>query len=440
MRNIAVYIHWPFCLKLCPYCSFNKQRLPRSAKTRFDTETRLCNAIERDLTSELTLLSQRNPSTHINISSLHFGGGTPSLMPPDWIQTILHRLQSSSSSTCISIAPNLEVALESSPSSLTLENLRQFKKAGVTRVSIGIQSLRDAHLKFLGRDHSAESAIESVRHALQVFNGAKDVVSVDLMYGLPGQSVSEWEADVCKMLNILEGAAPRVAGGGAAAGGGGRHFSAYQLTYEPGTPLWRDAKRQGILGQVVKPSDAAAEMYEAVLKICDSTSSSNSNGMLQQYEVSNFAQKGCESRHNLAYWRGWDYIGVGPGAHGRWSNHTTNTRYRSAKVARVESYIEQCLVKGHGTQTLTEMTCQESAKELIVLGLRVKEGLDLDKLSKLNFGNNVRDVLDWDAVSRFADMGLLEVSGSGKSCLRPTSKGLAVIDVILSDILVSIKP
>ncbi|KAJ3245254.1 hypothetical protein HDU77_009508 [Chytriomyces hyalinus] len=432
MRNVAVYIHWPFCLKLCPYCSFNKQRLPRSPTARFDMETRLCSAIERDLTSELALLSQRNPSTHINISSLHFGGGTPSLMPPDWIQTILHRLQSSSTPhTCISIAPNLEVALESSPSSLTLENLHRFKQAGVTRVSIGIQSLRDAHLKFLGRDHSAESAIESVRHALQVFNGAGDVVSVDLMYGLPGQSVSEWEADVCKMLNILEGA-PRVAGGGA----GGRHFSAYQLTYEPGTPLWRDAKRQGILGQVVKPSDAAAEMYETVLKICDATSSSNG---MQQYEVSNFAQKGCESRHNLAYWRGWDYIGVGPGAHGRWSDHNTNTRYRSAKVAGVESYIEQCFVKGHGTQTLTEMTPEESAKELIVLGLRVKKGLDLDKLSELNFGNNVRDVLDWDAVSRFADMGLLEFSDSGKSCLRPTSKGLAVIDVILSDILVSIK-
>ncbi|KAI8829477.1 hypothetical protein BJ741DRAFT_622950 [Chytriomyces cf. hyalinus JEL632] len=424
MRNVAVYIHWPFCLKLCPYCSFNKQRLPRSATTRFETETRLCNAIERDLASELTLLSQRNPSTHINISSLHFGGGTPSLMPPDWIQTILHRLQSTHDS--ISTAPNLEVALESSPSSLTLDNLHRFKQAGVTRVSIGIQSLRDGHLKFLGRDHSAESALESVRHALKVFNGERDVVSVDLMYGLPGQIVSEWEADVCKVLNVFDEAKT--------VGGGGRHFSAYQLTYEPGTPLWRDVKRQGILDQVVKPSDAAAEMYEAVLKICDAT-----NSGMQQYEVSNFAQKGCESRHNLAYWRGWDYIGVGPGAHGRWSDHNTKTRYRSAKVAGVESYIEQCLVKGHGTQTLTEMTLHESAKELMVLGLRVKEGLDLDKLSELNFGNNVRDALDWDAVSRFADMGLLEFSDSGKSVLRPTSKGLAVIDVILSDILVSIK-
>ncbi|KAJ3230456.1 radical S-adenosyl methionine domain-containing protein 1 [Chytriomyces hyalinus] len=424
MRNVAVYIHWPFCLKLCPYCSFNKQRLPRSATARFDTETRLCNAIERDLATELTLHSQRNPSAHINISSLHFGGGTPSLMPPDWIQTVLHSLQLSTH-VSISTAQNLEVALESSPSSLTLHNLQRFKQVGVTRVSIGIQSLRDRHLKFLGRDHSAESALESVRHALQVFNGAGNVVSVDLMYGLPGQIVSEWEEDVCRVLEMFEEAP---------SAGGGRHFSAYQLTYEPGTPLWRDAKRQGILDQVVKPSDSAAEMYEAVLKICDSTSSG-----IQQYEVSNFAQKGCESRHNLAYWLGWDYIGVGPGAHGRWSDHNTKTRYRSAKVAAVESYIEQCLAKGHGTQTLTEMTPQESAQELVVLGLRVKQGLNLDKLSDLNFGNDVRDVLDWDAVSRFSDMGLLEYSDLSKSVLRPTSKGLAVIDVILSDILVSVK-
>ncbi|KAI8619785.1 hypothetical protein BC830DRAFT_1102338 [Chytriomyces sp. MP71] len=412
LRPVAVYSHWPFCTKLCPYCNFNKTRLPPDPRVRNDKDHLLGKAMALDLAHELSLLSQSSERP-VTATSLHFGGGTPSLMPP-------HIVSSLSSVICerVPTGPNFEVALECSPSSVTAQSMLAYRRAGVTRVSLGIQSIRADALSFLGRDHSPARAFAAIADALRAFDGPGQVVSADLMFGLPGQTPEDWEDELCAVLDVT--------------GDGLKHLSAYELTYEPGTPLWRDAKRKGVLKEVTgNGRDDVAAMYEATVRILAERT------RLAHYEVSNYALPGCESRHNLAYWRGWDYVGVGPGAHGRTSNLESKTRSRRVKIANVDRYIRQCLEEGHGTASVSELSYAEMLKELVVVGMRIREGVSFTELNQLSFGkwDVKREVINWEAVTRMIELDLLNWNEE-TARLKPSERGLAVVDSILAEILV----
>ncbi|KAJ3020425.1 UNVERIFIED_CONTAM: hypothetical protein HDU68_010178 [Siphonaria sp. JEL0065] len=203
-------------------------------------------------------------------------------------------------------------------------------------------------------------------------------------------------------------------------------MSLYQLTYEPGTPLWKSAKKAGF--DVGTTTDAIAEMYENSVELI------HRRTKLRHYEVSNYAQPGHESVHNLAYWRGWDYIGVGPGAHGRFLDQDGKDRVRTTTYAGLERYISQCEEVGSGVQVLERLEAETVMKELVVLGLRIKEGIDFEKAMEFSFGRDIKSLIDWNEVERFCEMGLLEFDLT-RNVLRPTELGLAVVDSILAQVI-----
>ncbi|KAJ3059226.1 radical S-adenosyl methionine domain-containing protein 1 [Podochytrium sp. JEL0797] len=328
-------------------------------------------------------------------------------MPPSTVKSLTSLIKYS-----LPTSPTLQIALEGNPSSLPASSLHQFKTAGINRLSIGIQSFCDTHLSLLGRDHSSQSAWDTLNAAYHIFNDPNDTVSCDLMFGIPGQSPQEWKHDLNRVVETIPSRHLR-------------HMSLYQLTFEPGTPLHKQAVKQGL--QIDSTPDSTAEMYETGVNLLHSKTA------LRHYEVSNFAQPGHESVHNLAYWRGWDFIGVGPGAHGRISDWEGKTRIRTSKFRRLETYIEACETVGHGTQTEKRVDLEELMKELIVVGLRIKEGVSFRNARDLAFGNDVKQLMDWDCVKRYCEMGMLEYDDAS-DVLRPTERGLAVIDAILVDI------
>ncbi|KAJ3100959.1 radical S-adenosyl methionine domain-containing protein 1 [Physocladia obscura] len=339
-------------------------------------------------------------------------------MPASSIKSIVSLVKG-----CVETSPNLEIALESNPSSLSIEKLQQFKADGsINRLSIGIQSFQDSRLKFLGRDHSSENALQSLLDAYKVFNSDRDTVSCDLMFGIPGQSETEWIRELNWLFDNINDSSHWNAL---------KHMSLYQLTYEPGTPLWRIAVKSSIADfNPLKTSDVTAAMYEAAVALLHTRTN------LRHYEVSNYAMPGHESVHNMAYWKGWDYIGVGPGAHGRYSDDAKSERIKTMKFVKLDAYIQQCKsIDANGTQIRKKMYDNVAImKELIVVGLRVKQGICFENANNLAFGADVRQVVNWDAVERFRKLKLL-ASDDKKSFLQPTERGLAVIDSILLDLL-----
>ncbi|KAI9333595.1 hypothetical protein BDR26DRAFT_868196 [Obelidium mucronatum] len=324
-------------------------------------------------------------------------------MPPASIKSIISLIKLS-----IATSPQLEIALEGNPSSLSEQTLESFKESGITRLSIGIQSFRTNHLSFLGRDHSGTKAWKTLNHAYKVFDNhdptKRTTVSCDLMFGIPNQSVQEWKEDLTAVIESIPDDALT-------------HMSLYQLTYEPGTPLWKSAKLAGF--NVSGTCDATAEMYETAVELV------HTKTRLHHYEVSNYARPGHESIHNLAYWRGWDYMGVGPGAHGRLSDALTGSRFRTASFTNLKTYISQCNEIGgsSGRQVVNWMSEWDMMRELIVLGLRIKEGLSFKNANQLAFGRDIKQLIDWGAVEQCCDFGFLDYDAFG-DVLAPTEKGL----------------
>ncbi|MEQ9506678.1 MAG: radical SAM family heme chaperone HemW [Hyphomonas sp.] len=372
--GFGLYVHWPYCTRICPYCDFNVY----AAKDRVSGP--LVDAIAADIHAHRPRMPQ-----HGALDTVYLGGGTPALLRPDELGTILL-----AASETFGIKRGAEITLEANPNDVLRADLLGLQKAGVTRLSIGVQSLRDSSLAFLGRDHDATSAAEAVRRALKVFSS----VSIDLIYARPGQSPASWEAELGDALAL-----------------GAPHLSLYELTFEPRTPFGLAAKRGDINPM---EDDAQADLYELTQSL------TNAAG-LPAYEVSNHAASpDHQSQHNLIYWRSGDWIGVGPGAHGRIS--VGGGRYASEAERRPEPYIAnvQALQSGWGDAARLEPL--EIAREILSMGLRAGEGVDLRRVEVVAGVEIARDKIEV-----FVDKGWAELAGAE---LRLTPSGRLLADAI----------
>ena len=370
---LSLYFHWPYCASKCTYCAFNKYNIPKGGQDY----PRLENALITDLKYQLSLAASNR------IHSVYFGGGTPSLARPELIERILNLLQ---------IRKGVEVTLEVNPSSSGLVKLRDFQLAGINRVSIGVQSLHSQVLMEMGRDHSVKDAFETIRAAKRFF----DNISLDFIYARPNQSLSSWEKELHAIIRLEA-----------------NHLSLYQLMFERGTPLFKK-----MAANQIQPlnDEACADIYEKTVEL------TQAHGYYQ-YEVSSFAKASCfQSNHNKAYWQGVDYLGIGPGAHGRF--RINNKRNRTFAVLEPNAYMSQCESLGHGIKKQMEISDTESLKELVVFGLRMMEGVELTK-------ELIGGILDMSQVQACVDHDLLVMN---ESHLKPTTKGLQVMDAILSRI------
>jgi len=374
----AVYVHWPFCLSKCPYCDFNSH-----VRHRGINEARFLWAYE----AEIAITAARVP--HRTVSSIFFGGGTPSLMQPSSVQAIID---------CIgkhwTIASDVEVTLEANPTSVEAARFRGFRAAGVNRVSLGVQALDDASLRELGRLHTAKEALDAVAIARSTF----ERYSFDLIYARPRQTPGDW-ADELKHA-IAE--APE-------------HLSLYQLTIEPGTPFFGLHKA----GKLVVPDDdLARDLYDLTQAVC-------TDAGLPAYEISNHARPGAECQHNLVYWRGHDYAGVGPGAHGRLT--IDGRRVATATEKRPEAWLMRVEDRGSGLTVEEQLTSSEAADEYLLMGLRLAEGIDPVRYTAL-----AGRALDPKRVSILREEGVVETTADGR--LRVTQNGFPVLDAVVSDL------
>ncbi len=326
MEPLALYIHWPFCLAKCPYCDFNSHVRERIPQARFRA------ALRAELAWEAARLGRRP------LTSIFFGGGTPSLMEPETVAALIDDAR-----RLFDAAPEIEITLEANPTSVEAERLAMFRAAGVNRASLGVQALDDGVLRLLGRQHSAAQAIAALEIARTTFPR----VSFDLIYARPSQDAAAWRGELRQALTLAAD-----------------HLSLYQLTIEPGTAFATRHAR----GEIVLPdSDTAAALYAA-------TGEEAARFGLQPYEVSNYAVPGGESRHNLAYWRYADYAGIGPGAHGRLSLDGALIATRRHRAP--EPWAERVERDGHGTVEEAALTPAERAREMLLMGLRLAEGID----------------------------------------------------------------
>jgi oxygen-independent coproporphyrinogen-3 oxidase len=368
VTNLALYVHWPFCVSKCPYCDFNSH-----VRGSVD-QGAWREALLRDLAWEAEAFPGRG------LSSIFFGGGTPSLMEPATVAALIE-----AADRHWGLAPDVEITLEANPSSVEAARFADLASAGVNRVSLGLQSLDDSALRFLGRAHDSAEGLA----ALETAQGCFGRVSFDLIYALPGQSEEAWAAQLGRALRFGTG-----------------HLSLYQLTIEPGT---RFAAMEARGELVARDPDEAAALYEV-------TQAMTEQAGLPAYEISNHARPGEESRHNLAYWRYRPYLGVGPGAHGRRGGAATQ-RHR-----KPENWLAALGRNGHGIVEETALSREEQSTEALLMGLRLSEGVGLDA---------VLGRLDLVAVERLEGHGLLARSGSR---LVVTPPGRLLLDGILAEI------
>ena len=374
----GVYAHWPFCLSKCPYCDFNSH-----VRHAAIDEERFARAFAR----EIATTAERTPGR--TVSSIFLGGGTPSLMQPKTVGAILDAI-----GRHWSVARDVEVTLEANPTSVEATRFHGYRAAGVNRVSLGVQSLDDAQLKALGRMHSACEALDAVAIARKAF----DRYSFDLIYARPDQKIDAWQAEL--RLAIAEAA---------------EHLSLYQLTIEPDTPF-AGLHASGKL--VIPDEDHARALYDATQELC------NAHG-LPAYEISNHARPGAECRHNLVYWRGDEYAGIGPGAHGRIDSE--GVRRATATERRPEAWLMRVEQLGHGVITDDTLTREERADEYLLMGLRLREGIDPARYRMLA-GRG----LDQERIELLRQEGAITVDGDGR--LRVTQQGFPVLDAVVADL------
>ena len=379
MHNLfAIYVHWPFCKKKCPYCDFNSH-----VSDEIDHE-----AWANSYLKELDFIKQKTQGRRV--SSIFFGGGTPSLMEPVTVEKIINHIQKN-----WSIANDIEITLEANPTSIEAEKFQAFRVAGINRVSIGVQSLRDEDLKFLGREHNAKEAIKAVKLANKVF----DRVSFDLMYARPEQTGDAWEKELNEALEYATG-----------------HLSLYQLTIEQGTPFYSQHARGDFR---IPESDQAGDFYEITQDILGAAK-------MPAYEISNHAIEGQESVHNLAYWQYADYIGVGPGAHGRLT--IDEQKYATRTHRAPEIWLNKVSKNNHGYHDFEKINKDQSFTEMMMMGLRLKEGIPYTRIEKL-MGKNWQEVLRMDKISSLENEGYLIQT---KTHLKPTQEGMQRLNSLLS--------
>lgn len=353
--TIGVYVHWPFCAQKCPYCDFNSH-------VRFGgwDEERFLKAYKR----ELSYLAAQIGSRHVE--TIFIGGGTPSLMKAATVDAILAHI-----AKLWSVAPTAEVTIEANPNSVEAQRFTDYRSAGINRASLGVQSLRGDDLKRLGRLHTVEEALKAIEIARNVFTR----FSFDLIYARSGQTCNAWEAELTEALGIA-----------------GDHLSLYQLTIEPRTPF-ADLFARGHLQ--VPDSDEAARLY-------DLTDALTRQAGFHCYEISNYARGGQECRHNMLYWRYGSYIGVGPGAHGRLP--LSEGRCATVTERTPERWVELVETHGHGFTEQTLLTKREEADEMLLMGLRTSEGINLDEMYH-RYGVTPSA----DEVAHLVSLGLIEL-------------------------------
>jgi len=374
----AVYVHWPFCLSKCPYCDFNSH--VRHAGV---DEARYVRAFAAELAATAARIPGRT------VSTIFFGGGTPSLMQPATVGAILDEIGKH-----WTIAPDVEVTLEANPTSVEATRFRGYRSAGVNRVSLGVQALDDASLKELGRLHTSREALDAVAIARENFPR----YSFDLIYARPRQTPRQWVVE-------LERAIAEAA----------EHLSLYQLTIEDGTPFFGLHKA----GKLTIPDeDTARDLYDVTQEVC-------AKHGLPAYEVSNHARMGAECRHNLVYWRGHEYAGVGPGAHGRLD--IDGRRYATATEKRPETWLMRVESFGHGLVVDEKLTHGEHADEFLLMGLRLAEGIDPRRYTAIS-----GRTLDPGRISILRAEGAVEETQDGR--LRVTQSGFPVLDAVVADL------
>ncbi|MDC7676664.1 radical SAM family heme chaperone HemW [Asticcacaulis machinosus] len=373
--SVALYVHWPYCSRICPYCDFNVTR-DRGQTAR---QTALFEAILTDLKHHAHLLGPRR------LVSIFFGGGTPSLMKPEWVAEIV--------ATARALFPptgDIEVSLEANPTDAEIARYEAFKSAGINRLSLGVQSLNDQALKFLGRNHSAREALTGLETARAVFGR----VSIDLIYALPDQTLSNWADELTTAAKL-----------------GIEHISPYQLSLEPGTAFGRAARRGRLK---IPPPDMGEAFYNKTQSVLEALG-------FEAYEVSNHAKgRAAQSAHNRAIWEGVDYIGIGPGAHGRLT--IDDTRHATVALSDLMTYAAQVQMTGTGAER-EALSAQDADEEALMLGLRLKDGVDLERFKTLDI--------------RARAMGLIEdrflAIENGR--LRATPKGRVVLDRLIYELL-----
>jgi putative oxygen-independent coproporphyrinogen III oxidase len=333
--GFGVYVHWPFCKAKCPYCDFNSH-VRHGGVDAMD----FARALAQELKHMRALSGPRA------LDSVFFGGGTPSLMPPQAVDHVLRTIDE-----LWGLNDLAEVTLEANPTSIEAENFNGYRAAGVNRVSVGVQALDDADLAKLGRQHSVEEALTAFRLARDIFPR----VSFDLIYARPGQSLAAWEAELARALNEAAG-----------------HMSLYQLTIEPGT-AYHDLYHAGKL--TIPDDDHAAGLFELTQEMTQAAG-------LRAYEVSNHALPGQESRHNLIYWRYGDYAGAGPGAHGRIT--TPQTKLALSTLKDPEIWRRNVAEQGHAITERAELSASDQGFEYLIMGLRLTEGISLNRYASLN--------------------------------------------------------
>ena len=382
--GFGVYVHWPFCASKCPYCDFNSH-----VRAGGIDEPRFLAAYLRELRHWAELVPGRS------VGSIFFGGGTPSLMSATTVAAILDEI-----ARLWRIEPGAEITLEANPSSVEAARFRDYRRAGINRVSLGVQSLDDADLRKLGRLHSAGEAVAAIGVSREIFERA----SFDLIYARPGQSVAAWEDELAGALRLA-----------------GRHLSLYQLTIEQGTPYAELYAR----GKLRVPDNEAAHAFYAL------TQEMTEAAGLPAYEISNHAAPGEECRHNLLYWRYGEYAGIGPGAHGR--AVVAGTRRATVTERQPERWLACVESEGHGIVESTTLDPEQQADEALLMGLRLTEGLDLDRMAALSgFRPSER------AIDTLAAHGLVERLTPGR--LRATREGRIILNEVVLRLSSALEP
>ena len=375
--GFGVYVHWPFCLAKCPYCDFN------SHVSREVDHEQWRKAFVSELQHSATLTGPRK------VDSIFFGGGTPSLMEAETVAAVIDEID-----RAWGIKPNAEITLEANPTSVEANKFVDFSQAGVNRISMGIQSLNDTDLKALGRMHSVDEALKAFDIAKKQF----ERVSFDLIYARQKQTAKHWFTELRRALDLAVD-----------------HLSLYQLTIEQGTrfgDLYNKGKLRGL-----PPNDEAADMYLGTQEIC-------SEFGLHGYEISNYARKDAESRHNLVYWRYGDYVGVGPGAHARLTIDGQRTALNTHLAP--QKWLESNAEFGHGIQETEALSLEDQATEYLMMSMRLAEGSDLNRFEKMS------SRISPSRLAQLQEMGMVNVEGKR---LFATAKGRPVLNSILAELL-----
>lgn len=380
--TLGVYVHWPFCQSKCPYCDFNSH-----VREAVD-QARWRDALIREIETEAALTPGRQ------VVSIFFGGGTPSLMPPQTVAAVLAAIRRG-----WPVAPDVEITLEANPSSVEASRFAALAAAGVNRVSLGLQALDDAALAFLGRRHNAAEGLAALAIARSVF----ERVSFDLIYARPGQSADDWQAELSRALDMGTG-----------------HLSLYQLTIEPGTAFAEQYRRKRF---TLPDEDSAADLFALTRRL-------TAEAGLPAYETSNHARPGEVCAHNLIYWRYLPYVGIGPGAHGR--RPGTPSPMATERLARPEAWLAAVEAHGHGLSAAAAISAREQADEAVMMGLRLAEGIDLAAIAR-HSGVAEASVVSASALPDLLALGLITQQGSR---ITASAAGHLVLNSVIARLLV----